>query len=499
MVQLKSRLSILICSMSFLSAGAQNPIIQTKYTSDPAPYVHGDTVYLFVDHDNGIRDGYDMTEWLLYTSTDMVNWTDHGPVASLTSFGTWASSADNGAWAAQAVERDGKWYMYCPIQLRGIGVLSSDSPYGPWSDPKNGPIVNFDIRDIDPTVFIDDDGQAYLYWGNNGLWYAKLTKTMTGIAGKQEVKRTTEAFGGYKDDDGNVVGEDCYEEAPWIYKRDGHYYLVYAAGGVPEHLSYSMSDSPTGPWVYKGKIMDTPEGSFTTHPGVIDYKGHSYIFYHSGQLAGGNGFRRSVCVQEFKYNADGTIPEIAMTRRGITDAVGHLDALSRQEAETMAMSKGVRTVKDNTRGVYVDSIDNSDYVKVTAVAFGDSGASDVMVCVKTDKSPGKMEVRVDDDVVATIEINGLEDWTELTAPLSKQITGIHDVMFRFRATQPAAEKRNCLFFFDYWQFQNNSASGIRSVDASRSKDNAAYNLQGMRINLDGYKGVYIMNNKKYIK
>ena len=110
---------------------AQEPIIQTKYTADPAPMVYNDTVFLYTSHDEDDAQGYGfkMLDWQLYTSTDMVNWTDHGAVASLKDF-TWRKR-DNGAWALQVVERNGKFYMYCPLHGNGIGVLVSDSPYGP--------------------------------------------------------------------------------------------------------------------------------------------------------------------------------------------------------------------------------------------------------------------------------------------------------------------------------------------------------------------------------
>ena len=121
---------------------AQNPIIQTRYTSDPAAVVVGDTVYLFTSHDNGVREGFDMTEWMLYKSADMVNWTDCGAIASLKNFGPWANTADNGAWAAQAIQRDNRWYMYCPIQMRGIGMLTATSPRGPWTDPLKKALIN---------------------------------------------------------------------------------------------------------------------------------------------------------------------------------------------------------------------------------------------------------------------------------------------------------------------------------------------------------------------
>ena len=149
-------MSFLLAMTAATSGVAQNPIIQTKYTADPAPMVYNDTVFLYTTHDEDDAEGFKMLDWLLYTSTDMVNWTDHGAVASLKSF-DWVKR-DNGAWAEQVIERNGKFYMYCPIHGNGIGVLVSDSPYGPFKDPLNKPLVwqkeHWD--DIDPTVFIDD-------------------------------------------------------------------------------------------------------------------------------------------------------------------------------------------------------------------------------------------------------------------------------------------------------------------------------------------------------
>ena len=137
---------------------AQKIVITTNYTADPAPYVHGDTVYLYTTHDEDGADGFEMFDWLCYTSTDMVNWTDHGAVASLDDFAWYEGK--NGAWAECVVERNGKWYMYCPIHGHGIGVLVSDSPFGPFtvtmldfsslftSTPAGMAICNFPILDI---------------------------------------------------------------------------------------------------------------------------------------------------------------------------------------------------------------------------------------------------------------------------------------------------------------------------------------------------------------
>ena len=169
-----------VASMSM----ANNPVIQTSYTPDPAPYVHNDTVYLFVDHDEDDAQYFKMKDWQLYTSTDMLNWTYEGTPMSTVTF-KWAKQGDN-AWASQAIERDGKWYWYIcaedtTVHLHGIGVGVSDTPEGPYIDPLGKPLVAGGFGYIDPSVFIDDDGQAYIFWGNNGLWYAKLNRDMISL------------------------------------------------------------------------------------------------------------------------------------------------------------------------------------------------------------------------------------------------------------------------------------------------------------------------------
>jgi len=288
----------------------ENPIVTSMYTADPAPLVVGDTLYLYVTHDEDelVNGFYTMYDWHCYSTKDMVNWTDHGVVFSLDDI----SWADDRAWAPQVVERDGKFYMYCPVHKAyggmAIAVGVSDSPTGPF-EAFGFPVVNEgDWNDIDPTVFIDDDGQAYLYFGNPELRYVLLRESMLTYdrtVGVVKIPMTEESFG-----KGSQPTGTTYAEGPWFYKRNGIYYMVYAAfaeGQGNEHLAYSTSDSPTGPWVYRGVIMTEEGGTFTNHPGIVDFKGHSYLFYHTAELPGGNLFHRSVCVAEFTYNEDGSI------------------------------------------------------------------------------------------------------------------------------------------------------------------------------------------------
>ena len=248
--------------LSALTVNAQEPIIQTKYTADPAPMVYDGTVYLYTTHDEDDAEGFKMQDWLLYSSKDMVNWTDHGSVASLKDF-KWIDKT-NGAWAEQVIERNGKFYMYCPIHGNGIGVLVSDTPYGPFKDPLGHALVwqKEHWNDIDPTVWIDDDGQAYMYWGNPELYCVKLNEDMISYSG--EIMK----FPKIKD----------YQEGPWFYKRNSHYYLAFASTCCPEGIGYAMSDSPTGPWEYKGDIMAHTPRTRGNHPGIIEFKGQSYVF-----------------------------------------------------------------------------------------------------------------------------------------------------------------------------------------------------------------------------
>ena len=290
-----------------------NPIVTSLYTADPAPMVWGDTLYLYTTHDENelIRDFYTMFDWRCFSTKDMVHWTDHGKVFSLGDI-AWA---DDRAWAPQCIERNGRFFLYCPVhKINGgmaIAVGVSDKPEGPFTDIGHPLVDEGDWNDIDPTVFIDDDGQAYLYFGNPELRYVLLNEDMVSIdesVGVQKIPMTVESFG-----KGSHMTGTTYGEGPWFYKRDGLYYMVFAGFAEGErrneHFGYSTAVGPTGPWVYQGVLME--EGPcFTNHPGLCDFKGHSYLFYHTDELPGGSLFHRSVCVAEFSYNEDGTISTI---------------------------------------------------------------------------------------------------------------------------------------------------------------------------------------------
>lgn len=430
---------------------AQNPIIQTNYTADPAPMVYNDKVYLYTTHDEDNSTWFTMNDWRLYTTNDMVNWTDHGAVLSYTDF-KWAKGD---AWAPQCIERDGKFYMYVPmisnINNRGaIGVAVADSPYGPFYDPLGKPLVQSEWGDIDPTVFIDDDGQAYLYWGNPNLYYVKLNEDMISYSGDiVRVPLVAESFGKRE---GDAQRATLYEEGPWLYKRDKQYYLFWPGGPLPEHIGYSISDSPTGPWKYGGTVMAAGGGSFTIHPGVIDFRGKTYYFYHNGKLPGGGGFNRSVCVEELKFNKDGSIPEVKATE-GITKGLATLNPYVKNEAETIAFSEGFKSFKNNQVGVFVTAMKDGSYIRVRDVDFGKDGATKFTARLgTTHNDPVRLEVRlggVDGELVGTIKVprtGGSDRWDLRTIDISK-VTGVQDLYFVVKG-RPSTN----LMYFDYWMF-----------------------------------------------
>jgi len=455
-IKLSSIIVFILIAMMPFGINAQNPIVQTNYTADPAPMVHDGTVYVYTSHDEDqtVKNFFTMNDWRCYSSTDMVNWTDHGAVLSYKDF-SW-SRGD--AWAGQCVFRNGNYYYYLPVNQKNggnaIGVVVSDSPTGPFKDVLGKPLL-IGYGYIDPTVFIDDDGQAYLYWGNPNLWHVKLNEDMVsydqklGIV-KEDLKDENFGYRSKKIDNRTAA----YEEGPWLFKRSSKYYLLYPAGGVPEHLAYSTAKSVTGPWTYGDTIMHVIKegGAFTNHPGYIEFKGKSYLFYHNGALPGGGGFKRSVCIEPFKFNADGTIPLITPTKEGVKESASNLKPFNRVEAETIAWEEGIETAKDEKTGVYVTNISNGDYIKVRSVDFG-KGAKSFNANVASATTGGSIEIHLDSQTGTLLgtcvvkSTSGAANWAVQSCKVDK-VKGVHDLYFVFKGGTGE------LFNFDWWKFGN---------------------------------------------
>lgn len=286
-----------------------NPILRDCFTADPAPLVVGDTLYLYVGHDEWY-DGQDeasgglefnITEWLCYSTTDMQQWHPHGAVLRPSAF-AWADTISAGvgtAWAAQVVQHNGLFYYFVTVRGKddcsgyAIGVAVSESPVGPFRDAIGAPLIADYMtdngargwwNDIDPTVLLDD-GKAYLCWGNGTCFMAQLSDDLLSLAS-----------------DIRVIDVPRYMEGPWLHKHDGIYYLTYASEGFggKEAIDYATATSIDGPWEHHGQLISEAENSFTIHPGIACFHGQWWLFYHNATLTldghpGAIG-RRSVCV-----------------------------------------------------------------------------------------------------------------------------------------------------------------------------------------------------------
>ncbi|SNY63928.1 family 43 glycosylhydrolase [Paractinoplanes atraurantiacus] len=293
---------------------AANPVITSIYTADPAPLVVGSTLYVYAGRDEAPAgtNNFVMREWHVLTSTDAQNFTDQGAKANIGTF-PWAG-AD--AWAGEVEPRNGKYYWYTSVNGNGagwmnIGVAVGDSPLGPFTDAKGGPLIsdstaNSSGLNIDPTVFVDDDGQAYMYWG--GYWAPRAVKLAANMI----------------DTVGSVVtpqGLTNYWEAPWMFKRNGLYYMMYAANDTNGCVTnsnyacqrYATATNPLGPWTHRGIVLGQVS-STTNHAGIAELNGQSYLVYHTADAPGGGNFRRSVAIDKLYFNADGTIQRVIPTR-----------------------------------------------------------------------------------------------------------------------------------------------------------------------------------------
>ena len=439
------------------TAKAENPIVQTSFTPDPAPVVFGDELYVFTGCDRDGQNGnYIMTGWQAFSTKDMKNWTDHGKFLNDNGF-SWCSK--NNAWASQCIERNGKYYFYFTTTTNGraIGVGVADKPEGPYKDVLGKPLCGPNWDYIDPTVMIDDDGQAWLMFGNPKCYYVKLKEDMITLDGPiKSFDMTKDAFGVGKQDPQRTG--TAYGEGPWICKHDNLYYLVYASfyqnqGG--ESICYSYGPSVTGPWKFGGQI--TPESNcFTTHGGIIDYKGHSYLFYHKNGLKGGGTFNRSAAVEEFTFNSDGTIPMVKPTNNGPAQ-IEPLNPFERVEAETICWCEGVKTEKDSSNNVNIGNIKKGSYIKVSGVDFGD-GAEKFTASVASAESGGNVELHLDSKngpVVGNLKVGGTggwQNWEEVSCDVMGA-SGEHDLYLVFNGGD------GYLMNMDWWQFDGPGAKG----------------------------------------
>ncbi|WP_433615176.1 glycoside hydrolase family 43 protein [Paenibacillus cellulositrophicus] len=292
-----------------------NPIFSGWY-ADPEPRIFEGRYWVYPTYSAAYDD---QTFFDAFYSDDLVHWTKVERILEMKDI-SWARRA---MWAPSPIERNGRYYYYFAAndiqsneELGGIGVAVADRPEGPFRDALGKPLIEqfyHGAQPIDPHVFIDDDGQAYLYYGG---WkhcnVVKLNEDMVSIA----------PFS-----DGEVYKEitpENFVEGPCMIKRKGKYYFMWAEGGWggPDYsVGYAVSDSPLGPFVREAKILqqDPEVATGAGHHGVIQIPGEDewYIVYHRRPLTETAANHREVCIDRMEFDPEGRIRPVKLTFEGV--------------------------------------------------------------------------------------------------------------------------------------------------------------------------------------
>ena len=430
---------------------ADYPIASHRYLADPTPLVTAERVYFYCSNDDEspVEGSYNIPNVICVSSSDMKNWTDHGSVFRAADSTTWAQKT----WAPAAIERDGKFFLYFGNGGANIGVAVADNPAGPFSDPIGKPLITHGTPGVqparnmwlfDPGVYIDDDDQAYIYFGGNGddnVRAAKLNPDMISLDGDVIKMNATNFF-----------------EAAWVFKVDETYYFTYSTTPRAQmRIDYMTSDHPIDGYTYRGIVADQPPINYNNnnHSAQFKFKDRWFHVYHNrivAQQAGiPAGFRRNIAVEEMYFEEDGSIRKVVYTTDGVKQ-IGHLDPFSRVEAETFAAQHGIETETCSADGMNLTDIHDGDWVKVAGVDFGTDGAKKFTARVAADGTGGAVELRIgspDGSVIGTCQVEstgGWQQWQEASCDITGA-TGVQDLYLKF------AGGDGPLLNMDSWQFE----------------------------------------------
>jgi arabinoxylan arabinofuranohydrolase len=297
---------------------------------------------------------------------------------------------------------------------------------------------------FDPGAFIDDDGQAYLYFGGNGddnARVAKLNRDMISLDGEVIKMNATNFF-----------------EAAWVFKIKDTYYFTYSTTPRAQmRIDYMTSDNPTNGFTYRGIVAAQPplNSNNNNHSAQIQFKGRWYHVYHNRIVARQagipTGFRRNLGIEEFSFDADGAIKQVVYTTNGVAQ-IGHLNPFVRVDGETFNAQSGVETEPCSDGGMNLTELDNGDWVKVAGVDFGSKGAKKFNARIASAEQGGVIELRLggpEGKLIGTCKVESTGGW-QTWKPVSCEVsaaTGVEDLCLRFTGGDKP------LFKLDFWQFE----------------------------------------------
>ena len=414
---------VLICTY----ANSQNPIIRDQFSADPTARIFNGKVYLFPSHDIPAPESFPRKDWFcmadyhVFSSTNLTDWTDHGVIVSQDKIG-WVNPTSYSMWAPDCIERNGKYYFYFPANVKtgkgfGIGVAIADKPEGPYV-PHPEPITN--VRGIDPCVFIDKDGQAYIYYSLNRIFAARLKDNMTELASEPVVLGDLPTKG--------------LVEGPFFFERNGIYYLTYPhVENKIERLEYAIGDNPLGPFKVTGVIMDeTPMGTWTNHHSLVQYNGQWYLFYHQSAYSPKFDKNRSVCIDSLFFNEDGTIRKVIPTNRGvgITSALEKIEIDRYSHISPTGISVAFIDTTNTFKGWKAILSKQNSWITYNTVDFGNKKLKAVQVNASS-QTGGVIQIRLDKSdglLLSEVRIPKSANLSLLNTRLSKFQKGIHNLV-----------------------------------------------------------------------
>jgi GH43 family beta-xylosidase len=412
---------------------AQNPIVRNQFSADPSARVFGDRVYVFPSHDILATEGKGRVGWFcmedyhVFSSANLTDWTDHGMIVTQNKV-PWVRPDSYSMWAPDCIYRNGKYYFYFPTSPKDtafgrgftIGVAIADKPEGPYV-PQPTPIKG--VRGIDPNVFIDKDGQAYLYWSQGNIYAAKLKENMVELASEVVILKDLPTQG--------------LKEGPYMFERNGIYYLTFPhVQNKIERLEYATSNSPLGPFKMTGVIMDESQsGCWTNHHSVIQFKNQWYLFYHDRDYSPNFDKARSVRADSLSFNDDGTIRKVIPTLRGIgiTNAKaqiqmdrfsGKSDAAAVDFLDTTNRFLGWKTILTKPNSwIQYNTVEFGKGIKTVNVrAVSETGAT---VVIRTNNSSGP--------VIAEIKIPKGSNWNTFKKTIVAVQPGIKNLVIQLKS------------------------------------------------------------------
>ncbi|QDH81073.1 family 43 glycosylhydrolase [Echinicola soli] len=411
------------------AALAQNPLVRDHFTADPSAMVVGDRVYVYPSHDiyceenNGRENWFCMQDYHVFSSDNLTEWTDHGVILHQEDV-PWGNPTANSMWAPDCIERNGKYYFYFPdhgressVNGKGftIGVAVADHPEGPFI-PESQPIKG--VKGIDPNVFIDDDGQAYLYWSQEHIYGAKLKENMLELAGDPVILKELPSKG--------------LKEGPYMFKKDGAYYLTYPhVANKTERLEYAVGKSPLGPFDFKGVIMDeSPTGCWTNHHSIIQFKGQHYLFYHHNDYSPGFDKNRSIRTDSLFFEDEGSIRKVVPTLRGI-GVTKMTDRIQIDRYSALADKGASIAFLDNKKPFqgWMVELENGAWVKYNRISFHEK-IHTVSIRIMASKA-GKLALYSGNEkgqLLAKVRFSGGDNWEMIQKVITDDISGIHDIV-----------------------------------------------------------------------